>query len=129
MRIDCAGYGTAVVLVLCCVGSASAQPGTGVRVSGSGMQTLLAHSVPPTYPKEARAAHVSGAAVLRVRVGANGQVEDAQPVSGPDVLAAAAEEAVCQCTYRPYLLNGKPVAVETTVTVTFQVGSSTNRTR
>jgi len=90
-----------------------------VRVSSSVMQDLLVTKVPPSYPPLARQAQIQGSVVLRVQVNKSGEVESMQLVSGHPMLAPAAIEAVKQWKYKPYLLNGEPIAVETTVTVNF----------
>jgi protein TonB len=77
--------------------------------------------VDPTYPDDARANGIEGAVVLHVIVGRDGLVESADPLSGPPGLREAAADAVRQWTYKPFLLNGDPVEVDTTVTVNFNL--------
>ncbi|HEY4009687.1 MAG TPA: energy transducer TonB [Acidobacteriaceae bacterium] len=77
--------------------------------------------VEPIYPEEARAERVGGTVVLDVFVGPDGAVERAVPISGPEVLRQSATDAVKRWTYKIYLLNGQPTAVETTVVVNFRV--------
>jgi TonB family protein len=81
--------------------------------------TLLKR-VQPQYPAVARAAHVQGAVVLHAIIAEDGTVESLEAVSGPEILRAAAVDAVKQWVYKPYLLNGKPRRVDTTITVNFQ---------
>ena len=76
----------------------------------------------PAYPAIAKAARVSGAVVLRAVISKIGTIESLQVVSGPEMLRAAAFDAVRQWRYRPYLLNGEPLEVDTTVTVNFSFG-------
>jgi protein TonB len=76
----------------------------------------------PVYPAIARAARVSGTVVLQATIGKDGTIEGLRVVSGPDLLRGAAVDAVRTWVYRPYLLNGLPVSVETTVEVTFTLG-------
>lgn len=106
--------------------SPAAQAVGTARVPAAVLQSLRIQSVPPVYPKEAKAARVSGTVVLHVLVGRTGQVEDARPISGPELLQAAAAEAVCQWTYRPYLQDGKAQRVESTVTVNFALAPPRN---
>ena len=73
------------------------------------------------YPAEARAAGVSGSVVLHALVGKTGRVENLTVVSGPEMLRSAAMEAVRGWVYKPYLLNGEPREVDTTVTVNFSL--------
>jgi TonB family protein len=75
--------------------------------------------VRPGYPDAAKKAGVHGSVLLDVVIGENGDVTDVRLVKGPDVLAEAAIAAVRQWHYEPHLLNGKPVAVESRVTVNF----------
>jgi protein TonB len=76
----------------------------------------------PRYPAIAMAARVQGTVVLAATISKTGTIENLRVVSGPPMLAMAAEEAVRTWRYRPYLLNGAPVEVETTVRVLFHLG-------
>lgn len=87
-----------------------------VHVSPEVMQLLLRERVEPVYPPETRK---EGALILQVSVDAQGDVREAEKISGPETLAPAAIEAVKRWKYRPYLLNGVPIEVETTVTLNF----------
>ena len=95
-----------------------------VRISGGVMAGQLISRVNPEYPAEARANGVEGAVVLHVTVGTDGSVESAVPLTGAEVLRDAAVDAVKQWTYKPFLLNGEPVEVDTTVTVNFNLNAS-----
>jgi len=90
-----------------------------VRVSSGVAQGLLVTKVPPEYPAEARDAHIQGVVVLKVRIDKEGNVADIQLISGHPLLAPAAIEAVKQWKYKPYLLNGTAVEVDTQVQVNF----------
>jgi len=83
---------------------------------------MLAQKVPPHYPVEAKEARVSGTVVLQATIGLDGHVEDLSVISGPDLLQQVALDAVKQWVYRPYLLNGEPVKVQTTINVIFTLG-------
>jgi protein TonB len=76
----------------------------------------------PEYPRLARMARIQGDVVLHAVIGREGEIEGLRTVSGPPQLRAAAEVAVRQWRYRPYLLNGKPIEVETQITVRFILG-------
>jgi protein TonB len=76
----------------------------------------------PRYPTIAIAARVQGTVVLAATISKTGTIENLRVVSGPAMLAMAAEQAVQTWRYRPYLLNGAPVEVETTVRVLFHLG-------
>jgi len=80
----------------------------------------LQHRVQPVYPAQAQAMHIEGNVILSATVGEDGSVRSLKVVSGHPMLARAAEEAVRQWRYRPALLNGKPVAMETRVTISFK---------
>jgi protein TonB len=58
---------------------------------------------------------------LRVEIGADGSVQDIEPISGPPLLERAATEAVAQWRYAPTLVDGNPVNVITTVSVEFHL--------
>ena len=83
------------------------------------VQGLLVHQVKPEYPPAERAAHIQGQVVLHAVIGKDGTVKQVQVVSGPPLLASAAENAVKQWRYKPYVLNGEPVEVDTTINVNF----------
>jgi len=90
-----------------------------VRISQGVTKGLLVHRVEPTYPVLAKAARVQGEVVLSAVISTNGDIENLQVVSGHPMLVPGALAAVKQWRYKPYLLNGQPVEVETTITVTF----------
>ena len=92
-----------------------------VRVSQGVTRGLLIYKVEPPYPTLARQARVQGAVVLKAIIDLRGNIENLQLVSGHPMLAPAAINAVKQWRYRPYLLNGIPVEVETTITINFQL--------
>ena len=83
---------------------------------------LLIHKVTPEYPQIARISRQQGTVVLHAIIGRDGAIEQLQVVSGPPLLVRAAVEAVQQWRYRPYILNGQPVEVETQITVNFTLG-------
>jgi periplasmic protein TonB len=93
-----------------------------IRVGGNVEAASLVNKVQPQYPPIAQAAHVSGTVVLRAVISKNGTIEQLQFVSGPPLLMKAAMDAVRQWRYRPTVLNGEPVEVETTVDVVFALG-------
>lgn len=77
----------------------------------------------PKYPKKARKQHIQGTVILTAKISKNGDITDLQVVSGEPILAKAAIDAVRQWKYRPYLLKGKPVEVETQVQVNFALSN------
>jgi protein TonB len=94
-----------------------------VRISQGVTKGLLIHKQEPTYPTLARSARVQGEVVLSAIIDINGQIQNLTLVSGHPMLVPAAIEAVRQWRYKPYLLNGQPVEVETTITVIFTLSS------
>jgi protein TonB len=94
-----------------------------VRISQGVTKGLLVHRVEPTYPTLARSARVQGEVVLSAVIDTNGQITNLQLVSGHPMLVPAALTAVKEWRYKPYLLNGQPVEVETTITVIFSLQS------
>jgi periplasmic protein TonB len=90
-----------------------------VRVSSGVVSGLLLRKVNPTYPPLARQARIQGTVVLQAQISKTGDIENLQLISGHPMLAPAAIEAVKQWKYKPYLLNGEPVEVDTQVQVNF----------
>ncbi|MFZ0808130.1 MAG: TonB family protein [Candidatus Sulfotelmatobacter sp.] len=90
-----------------------------VRVSSGVVSGLLVRKVNPVYPPLARQARIQGTVVLQAQISKDGTIQNLQLISGHPMLAPAAIEAVKQWKYRPYLLNGEPVEVETQVQVNF----------
>jgi protein TonB len=94
-----------------------------VRISQGVTKGLLIQKVEPAYPPLARSARVQGDVILSAIIDSNGQITNLQLVSGHPMLVPAAIAAVKQWRYKPYLLNGQPVEVETTITVIFSLSS------
>ena len=90
-----------------------------VRVSSGVHPDLLVRKVSPNYPPLARQARIQGTVILQAQISKDGSIENLQLISGHPMLAPAAIEAVKQWKYKPYLLNGEPVEVETQVQVNF----------
>ena len=92
---------------------------TRVRVSAGVQQGNLISQVKPTYPAIAKSARIQGAVVLQAEISKTGSIENLRVMSGHPMLVQSALDAVKQWRYKPYLLNGEPVPVETTITVNF----------
>ncbi len=76
----------------------------------------------PTYPPEAKKKKIQGTVVIDATVSKGGAIEDLHVVKTPDPsLAESALKAVRTWRYRPYLLNGEPVEIETTINVTYNL--------
>jgi protein TonB len=89
----------------------------------SGVATgLLIQQVRPTYPPIAKAARQSGTVVLQATISKEGTITNLRVISGNAMLQQNALEAVRQWRYRPYMLNGEPVEVDTTINVVFNLG-------
>ncbi len=97
-------------------------PGERVVRVGSGVADAnLVKQVDPVYPPLALQARVQGSVEFTVVIGTDGHVQRLELVRGHPLLVNAAKEAILQRVYRPTLLNGKPVAVITDVTIPFQL--------
>ena len=90
-----------------------------VRVSQGVTQGLLIRKVQPTYPPLARQARIQGAVLLQAEISKDGTIQNLRLISGHPMLTSAAIDAVKQWRYKPYILNGEPVEVETQITVNF----------
>ncbi len=91
---------------------------TSIMLEGS-----LIRRVQPVYPPLARSARVQGPVVLAAVINKSGTIDNLRALSGHPMLVPAAVDAVSQWRYRPYILNGEPVEVETRITVNFILGN------
>jgi protein TonB len=92
-----------------------------LRVSENVEEGLIIQRTIPTYPPIARASGIEGTVVLQATISRTGTIANLRVISGPLMLQQAAINAVQQWRYRPYLLSGEPVEVETTVNVIFKL--------
>ncbi len=90
-------------------------------ISSGVMEGMLIDRVLPAYPVAAREMRIAGRVELQATISRDGTIENLRVVDGPPLLRAAAIEAVRRWRYRPYLLNGEPVEVETTINVDFRL--------
>jgi len=90
-----------------------------IGVSPAVTQGLLVKRVDPVYPKHAKHAHLQGTVVLSAIISKNGEIRDLEVVDGPIEFVVSAVNAVRQWKYRPYLLGGEAVEVDTTITVNY----------
>jgi TonB family protein len=91
-----------------------------VSISGGLMVGSLIKKEQPVYPQDAKDARASGTVVLQATIGIDGEIHDLHVVSAPwPSLAASALWAVSHWEYKPYILAGEPVEVETTVNVIY----------
>ena len=101
--------------------SNASKPPKQLSVSADVMAENLLNKVVPLYPEEAKKARIQGTVVLDAVIGKDGNVENLRVVSGPNQLQRSALDAVRQWTYKPYLLNGDPIQVKTTVNVNYEL--------
>ena len=92
-----------------------------IRQGGNVQAANLIEQVNPIYPPLARQARIQGVVVMEAVISKEGSIESLRVVTGHPLLNQAALDAVKQWKYRPTLLNGEPVEVITTVTVTFNL--------
>jgi len=92
-----------------------------VSISQGVSRGLLIHQVSPVYPKSALTMRIEGAVELLTTISKTGDITHVKVVSGDAQLAKAAADAVKQWKYKPYLLNGEPVEIQTSVTVNFKL--------
>jgi protein TonB len=97
------------------------QPPSPVRVGGNIRPPQKVTEVAPVYPAIARAARVEGVVILEAVIGEDGAVRDVRVLRSIPLLDAAAVEAVRQWRFTPTLLNGEPVPVVMTITVSFKL--------
>jgi len=92
----------------------------------SGIVPELRQTVDSTYPLLGQHARVQGSVVLQAVIGADGSIEDLRVLSGPAILTTAAQQAVRQWRFKPYLQNGHAVETKATITVNFSIRISDN---
>jgi periplasmic protein TonB len=93
-----------------------------MKVSSGVATGLLLNPIRPIYPAMAKAAHIQGTVVIEATISRQGTIENLQVTEGPPMLRQAAIDAVAAARYRPFLLNGEPVEVQTTIRVIFSLG-------
>jgi protein TonB len=97
------------------------KPKTPTPISSGVMSGLLIEKTAPPYPIIAKEARIQGTVVLQATISRSGTIENLRAVGGPAMLQQAALDAVKSWRYRPYLLDGVPIEVETTVNVVFSL--------
>jgi len=76
----------------------------------------------PHYPVNAKIDRIQGTVILSARINKAGTIDDLQVVSGPQALRKSSFDAVKTWKYKPYLLNGEPVEVQTQINVIYTLG-------
>jgi TonB family protein len=114
----------------------SAAPTERTAAQGSGMQpaasimperasdpaeSVVLHRVEPEYPESARQARIQGPVVLDVQIGPKGGVQQMTLISGQPLLAQAARDAVHQWRFRPRVVDGRPMTMQTRITLNFRL--------
>jgi TonB family protein len=94
-----------------------------IRVAGNVQQATLIHQEVPVYPPDAKAHGVRGTVVLHAVIAKDGSIRDLDVNDGVCSLSRSAMEAVKKWRYKPTLLNGDPVEVDTTISVVFTLGN------
>jgi protein TonB len=92
-----------------------------LNISQGVSQGLLIKRVQPIYPKNALSMHVEGAVDLIATISTSGSITAVKVVKGEPMLTKAASDAVKQWQYKPYLLNGEPVEIQTQITINFKL--------
>ena len=96
----------------------AAVPGR-IKVGGNVQSMMIVNKVPPVYPASAKQSGVSGVVHLDAIIAKDGTMQELHVLSGPALLIQASLDAVKQWVYRPTMLNGNPVEVETTIDINF----------
>ena len=107
-----------VLLLVTGVGLTLAQNGP-IRVGGEVAQANRVSAALPVYPPEAKQNRIQGTVKLEIVIDKSGHVSQVTVTSGPPELIQSATDAVWQWVYKPTLLNGEPVFVQTTVDVNY----------
>jgi TonB family protein len=95
-----------------------------IRVGGRVAAANLTHQVTPVYPKDAKKQHIQGTVVLHAVIAEDGTMKTVEYINGPPELTDSAINAVKQWRYKPMLINGEPLQVDTTISVIFTLGKS-----
>ena len=104
------------------VGTGATGGGVTVRFSGQTVE-ILGRPAEPVYPLLAQQTNVQGSVVLQARIKEDGTVETLEVISGPDMLTAAALEAVKQWHFKPHYDAGRAVPAEARITVNFSIST------
>ena len=106
-------------------GPAMVKPSTPrtLSISSGVMAGNLLDKTLPQYPVIARTARMQGTVVLQATIAKDGTIQNLRVINGLPMLQQAAIDAVRSWRYKPYLLNGEPVEVETTINVEFKLGN------
>jgi len=95
-----------------------------IRVAARVAEANLIHDVTPQYPPEAGRARLEGTVLLMAVIDKDGSVKDVRVESGLPILAQAAIDAVKQWRYKPYMIDGEPVEVDSRITINFTLSGA-----
>jgi len=95
-----------------------------IRVAARVAEANLIHDVTPQYPPEAGRSRLEGTVLLMAVIGTDGGVKDVRVESGLPILAQAAIDAVRQWRYKPYMIDGEPVEVDSRITINFTLSGA-----
>ena len=101
--------------------ASAVEPDSVAPMSPTAAEGSLLRRVEPQYPEAAREQNIQGRVVLEAHIGASGEVQEVQLVSGPPLLVQAATVAVRQWKFKPRFVNGKPVEMQTRITLNFRL--------
>ncbi len=108
-------------------GNGQDQTSKRIVVTPGEMEGNVLKKVAPIYPADAKKNRVQGKVVLHAVIRKDGEVTDIDVISGPEMLRKSAVDAVKQWTYKPYLLNGEPVEVETKINITYSLADGKSK--
>ncbi len=109
-----------VVLAALAVAQDSPSP-KHLRVSSGVADSLKIHDAKPHYPREAQEKGIQGDVLLQATIDTNGNLTNIKVVQGDPVLVKASIDAVKKWKYRPYILKGEPVDVDTMIKIQFHL--------
>ena len=110
-----------VVLAAFAAAQDNPPPKPHLRVSSGVADSLKIHDAQPHYPIEAREQGIQGVVLLQATIDTKGNLVDIKVAQGNPILVKAAVDAVKKWKYRPYILNGEPVDVDTTIKIQFRM--------
>lgn len=93
-------------------------------ISADAAASMVTRSVQPEYPMLARQMRVQGSVILQALIGRDGLIQDLRVLSGPPILASAAEEAVRQWHFKPHYVGAQPVETRASITVNFMISTN-----
>jgi protein TonB len=94
------------------------------NISTVAATSIVTRSVQPDYPRLARQMKVQGAVILQALIGRDGMIQDLRVLSGPPILASAAQEAVRQWHFKPHYVGAQPVETRASITVNFTISTN-----